>query len=60
MVILPPPNALPDAIRALASFRRDDPAHAQWILDGFPTLSEAEHLRRFGEPYNKPRRRGRD
>lgn len=46
------------ALAALARLRDDDPALVQWILDGHPTLTEAEHAARFGGPY-KPRRRRR-
>lgn len=52
-----PPNALPDARRALAQLRRDDPALVQWIRDGYPTLSEAEHVARFGGAYSGSKRR---
>lgn len=50
-----PPNALPDALRALAAFRRHDPALARWVGAGAPTLTERDHLERFGEPYTKRR-----
>jgi len=46
-----PPTALPDARRALAAFKRDAPELYQWIADGHPRLSEAEHVARFGGPY---------
>ena len=52
-----PPDALPNALRALAALRRDQPALVQWIEDGHPTLTEAEHLERFGEPYRCVRSR---
>jgi hypothetical protein len=51
-----PPDALPNALRALAAFRRAAPEHAAWIDEGFPTLTEREHLERFGEQYQKPKR----
>jgi hypothetical protein len=52
--VLPvPPDALPNALRALAAFRRDQPALYAWVAAGAPRLSEAEHLARFGEPYRK-------
>ena len=50
------PDALPNALRALAAFRRDAPAHAAWIEEGHPTLTDADHLARFGEPYVSRRR----
>jgi hypothetical protein len=43
-------------MRALAELRETEPELVAWILDGYPTLTETEHLERFGEPY---RRRGR-
>ena len=53
-----PSDALPTALRSLAALRRDQPALVQWIEDGHPTLSEAQHLKRFGEPYRGKARRG--
>ena len=47
-----PPDALPNALRAMARWKAENPAHAQWIADGYPSLTEAEHVARFGEPYN--------
>ena len=52
-----PPNALPEALEALAYFRRTQPALAAWIAEGAPTLTDDEHVRRFGEPYTASRRR---
>lgn len=52
-----PPGALQAAERALERLRAEQPALVAWIAEGAPTLSEAEHLARFGEPYQ--RRRGR-
>ena len=52
-----PVGASKDAIRACRSWAETNPAHAQWIADGYPTLSEAEHLERFGEPYKKKAKR---
>jgi hypothetical protein len=48
-----PPNVYPDAMRALAHFRRTNPAHVRWIEEGYPNLSEAEHVARFGKPYKR-------
>lgn len=45
---------------ALERFRRDDPELVSWIEAGHPRLTDAEHVRRFGEPYTPlTRRRGR-
>jgi hypothetical protein len=52
-----PPDALPLALAALERFRRFEPAHAEWIADGAPNLSEAEHFARFGVPYRSHRSR---
>jgi hypothetical protein len=52
-----PPNALPDARRALARLHREEPALVAWLEDGHPTLTEAQHLERFGEPYSGARSR---
>lgn len=52
-----PPHALPEALDALARFRRAHPAHAAWIAEGAPTLTDDEHVRRFGEPYKTTRAR---
>lgn len=54
-----PPEALPNARRALAAFHRDDPALASWVSEGAPRLTEAEHLYRFGEPYVSHKRKAR-
>lgn len=54
---LPPPNALPDALRALERLRLEQPALVAWVEDGAPRLTEAEHVERFGEPHAG--RRGR-
>jgi hypothetical protein len=51
-VFQPPPNALPDARRALAILRRDHPDLVQWLLNGHPTMTEAEHFERFGVHYD--------
>lgn len=59
-VIPPAPDALPNALRALAAFERDYPALHSWISEGAPTLSDAEHLTRFGEPYRATRQRARE
>lgn len=52
-----PPDALPNVRRALAAFERDYPAMQSWICEGAPTLTEDEHLIRFGEPYKSHRGR---
>lgn len=49
----PAPGALKRALDALAELRARDPALVRWILDGHPTLTEAEHVRRFGGPYER-------
>jgi hypothetical protein len=51
----PAPGALKRALQALAALRARDPALYKWISDGHPTLTEAEHIARFGGPYT-PRR----
>jgi hypothetical protein len=45
------PGALEAALAACARFRAEHPAHAQWLIDGHPTLTEDEHIRRFGSRY---------
>lgn len=54
-----PPTAVPEALAALRAFRRNEPAHAAWITDGAPRLTDADHLERFGEPYRTARARRR-
>jgi len=51
-----PPDALPNALRALEQLRRDQPALVDWIEAGAPRLTDAEHRRRFGEPWRPPAR----
>ncbi len=50
-VIAVPPGAVQEALRTLERFRRDEPAMVQWLLDGHPTLTDEEHIERFGEAY---------
>lgn len=52
-----PPDALPAAFAALDRLRDDDPALVRWILDGHPTLTEAEHFERFGVAHEARSRR---
>lgn len=54
---LPSPTAAADCRAAMAALRRGHPALVQWVLDGAPTLTEDEHVRRFGEPYRGKRAR---
>jgi hypothetical protein len=49
------PNALPEALSALAALRRNDPALVCWIEDGHPRLTESEHRERFGCDYRRTR-----
>jgi hypothetical protein len=49
----PAPDALPNALRALAALRANDPALVAWIEAGHPTPTEAEHVAWFGRPYKK-------
>lgn len=55
-VVPVPPDALPTALRALATLPRD---LRRWIEDGAPRLTHDEHRRRFHEPYKGVRARGR-
>jgi hypothetical protein len=41
----------------MRSWVAQNQAHAKWVTDGYPTLTEAEHLERFGEPYTKKAKR---
>ncbi len=54
----PPPDALPNALRALRHFRETQPELAAWIAEGHPHLTETDHLERFGQPYQKHRNHG--
>jgi hypothetical protein len=47
-----PPEALDQARHA---FNRIDPTLRRWLLDGHPTLTEAEHVERFGAAYDTTR-----
>jgi hypothetical protein len=51
------PQDAENARRALAAFARDCPELRQWIIDGHPHLTEAEHVARFGGPYNGVKKR---
>jgi len=52
-----PPDALPNAMAALAAFKRSQPALYEWVAEGAPNMTEAQHFERFGEPYNANRSR---
>lgn len=52
-----PPDALPNALRALAGLRGEYPELVAWIEEGAPNLTAAEHYARFGEDYDRPRKR---
>jgi hypothetical protein len=45
------PNAWKECREACERWARDNPAHFRWLLDGHPTMTHAEHVERFGEPY---------
>lgn len=47
------PGAGEVAAKACRAWTAANPAHAQWIIDGHPTLTEPEHQARFGEKYRK-------
>ncbi len=51
------PNAMYEALEALETWRARNPAHAAWIEAGAPPLTEDEHRRRFGGPYEVTRTR---
>jgi len=56
----PPPDALPNAVRALERFRVDEPALYGWVAAGAARLTHAEHRTRFGVDYTpSSSRRGR-
>jgi len=42
---------------ACERWAKANPAHFRWLLDGHPTLTHAEHVERFGEPYKGVRAR---
>jgi hypothetical protein len=46
-----PPEALPNALRALRMLHEREPELCAWITAGAPTLTEAEHEFHFGSPY---------
>lgn len=52
-VFAPAPDALPKALGALRAYRHEYPKHAEWVLAGAPTLTEAEHLEQFGMVYKR-------
>ena len=45
--------AVEAALEACADLRRRDPELVRWIEDGHPTLTDAEHVARFGKPYRR-------
>jgi hypothetical protein len=44
-----------DVVRPLRQWARENSAHAQWIAEGAPRLTDLEHLERFGVKYVKPK-----
>jgi hypothetical protein len=52
-LLLPPPTALPNALRALRHLRRGAPRLVAWIEDGHPNLNDEEHFGRFGRRYKR-------
>lgn len=57
-VFRPPPDALPNALRALESCRRDQPQLCAWIDAGAPPIrSDDDHRRWFGSAYEQPKPR---
>lgn len=48
-----PPGAAAECRRACREWAERNPAHYRWLLDGHPTLTDAEHRARFGEPYQR-------
>lgn len=51
------PQNVENALAALHRLRITDPALVEWIEAGHPTLTEAQHLEHFGEPYRAVRSR---
>lgn len=51
------PGAADDADKAIRRWAAENPAHAKWITDGYPTLTDDEHVVRFGESYATTRRK---
>lgn len=54
----PAHDALRRALGACAALRQADPDLVAWVEAGAPTLSEAEHLERFGFAHAGRFRRG--
>jgi len=50
-----PPGAVDEADRALRRWAAENPSRVLGILDGAPTLTHAEHVARFGVPYERTR-----
>jgi hypothetical protein len=55
----PAPDALGRALGACDALRQAEPDLVAWIEAGAPTLSEAEHLERFGVAHPGRSTRGR-
>lgn len=47
------PGSATAAIVALSAWATANQAHARWLADGYPTLTEAEHVARFGNAWRK-------
>jgi hypothetical protein len=52
-----PPDALGNALGALARWKAQYPREYGWVAEGAPNVTPEEHYRRFGEAYMSPRSR---
>ena len=50
-----PPDALPNALDALARFKASQPDLYAWVASGAPTLTHGQHVAMFGESYKAQR-----
>ena len=52
-----PPDALPNALAALARFKASQPDLYAWVAGGAPNLTHGQHMALFNEPYRATRSR---
>jgi hypothetical protein len=46
-----------EALDAIDRFSARFPEHARWIEEGYPNVTQYEHIARFGHPHPRAERR---
>lgn len=43
------------ALAGIERWRTDNPEHARWVEEGYPNLTQSEHIERFGHEHPRSR-----